>query len=1031
MIKWSDKQLEVINSDDDRILVSASAGSGKTTVMIERILRLLTSGVKISNMLICTFTRASAADMRSKLYVKMSERGLKNQLKELSRADISTIDSFCQRIVTKYFYVLGIDPQFEMLDEGEAAAMQASAVDQAIKHFEGDSDFARLAEILRSGRRDYTLKKAIRAIMNFSGINPETPPTYSYDRCAVSSTINGHIEEQRQKLLKVIEDVFADLDEDVIKAELLSAMTNGNCKVYVKDIRQRKDFAPVFKHLEGRVNEYRSLVDEASQLSGQSESEPFIRALITAAEYAQRVYADEKKKRSMLDFSDLENMMLAILKSDVAPEIRAKYKHIFVDEYQDINPLQESLIQLLARGNKLFMVGDLKQSIYAFRGCEPRIFKQKYDLYEADPSQGRLIKLDMNYRSSPEVISFCNDIFSKVMTGDFGGIDYAKNPMSAAKTTSGYVKMHIVSGKEANDVGGIYSVQNHCGGSLTKVEAEATLVAYRIQELLKKEHDGVPISFQDIAILTRGFSTLERLVIQKLREINVPVSLVEKAYYLTRPETGQLINYLRLIDNRLDDNAMALSMLSPFGGFNENELAEIKLAGNGAFHACVIEAAKNNQKVKEFFDRLDRYYLLSLSVGVDELVNTIVSECAYFNYAYKLGEDAAEVLDRFLEFVGSCPAKGSLSACLRFIDEHQPYTELSGDDNSVKLMTIHKSKGLEFRYVFVIGLGESFNLRDMSAQIFVSSAVAMPVYADHQAKNSDLRFLSALLQRKKQLEEELRILYVALTRAEYGLELFATRSESDTHISAYELSPRAVDFSECTSALKWLAPKVFLAEKYDISDIEIEAAPPVRVLFGKSDEGVVKDLREYFDFVPQKNAPSKSYVSKLAHQEDESEEPAVYLTQEEDHSGDALQRGNAYHHAMELIDFSCPDLSLIPPSELALVDKDKLLCAAGKMAGFKGEIYKEKPFMLKLSALEAGVDGSGYVLVQGVIDLLVIDGDEATVIDYKTGKAHGAFEEGYFRQVNLYALAVERLLKKKVTKKLLYYFDSKKFVEVR
>ncbi|MBR2970677.1 MAG: UvrD-helicase domain-containing protein [Clostridia bacterium] len=1031
MIDWSEKQREVINSDDDRILVSASAGSGKTTVMIERVLRLLASGVKISNMLICTFTRASAADMRSKLYVKMSERGLKNQLKELSRADISTIDSFCQRIVTKYFYVLGIDPQFEMLDEGEASAMQAAAVEQAIKHSLNDEAFARLAEILRSGRRDYALKKAIRAIMNFSSINPETLPAYAYDESAVESTIKGYVEAQRQSLLNVIEDVFADLDEDVVKAELLSAMTNGDCKIVAGDIKENKAFMPVFKHLAGRVDDYHSLVEETRSLRKQGESEPFIRALIVAAEFAQRVYAEEKKKRSMLDFSDLENMTLDILKSDVADEIRAKYTHIFVDEYQDINPLQESLIQLLAKGNKLFMVGDLKQSIYAFRGCEPRIFKEKYDLFEADPSQGRLIKLDTNYRSAPEVISFCNDVFGKVMTSDFGGIDYAQNPMTAAKTTCGYVKMHIVSGKESNDVGGIYSVQNHCGGGLTKVEAEATLVAYRIQELLKKEHDGVPISFQDIVILTRGFSTLERLVVKKLREINVPVSLVEKAYFLTRPETGQLISYLRLIDNRLDDNAMALSMLSPLGGFNENELAEIKLASSGAFHACVIEAAKTNDKVKAFFDRLDRYYQLSLSVGADELVNTIVSECAYFNYAFKLGEDAAEVLDRFLEFVGGCPAKGSLSACLRFIDEHEPYTELSGDENSVKLMTIHKSKGREFRYVFVIGLGESFNFRDLTPQIFVSSAVAMPVYADHKANNSDLRFLSVLTQRKKQLEEELRILYVALTRAEYALELFATRSESDTHISAYELNPRAVDFSECTSALKWLAPKVFLAEKYDIADIVIEAAQPVKVLFGKSDEGVVKKLREYFDFVPQKNAPSKSYVSKLAHQEDENDEPAVYLTQEEDHSGEALQRGNAYHHAMELIDFSCPDLSLIPPSELALVDKDKLLCAASKMAQFKGELHKEKPFMIKLSALEAGVDGSGYVLVQGVIDLLVIDGDEATVIDYKTGKAHGAFEEGYFKQVNLYALAVERLLKKRVTKKLLYYFDSKKFVEVK
>lgn len=1024
MIEWSTEQKDVINADDSRLLVSASAGSGKTTVMIERIARLVKDGVKLSNMLICTFTKASAADMRLKLQRKLAAMGLKSDIKDLPRADISTIDSFCQRLVSRYFYVIGVDSQFEVLEDSESRAMKRDAIERVISSNE-DGDFADLCNVLRSGREHYTLKEAIMSIINSRAVNPDFPISYDYDEEKTRAAIEAHVLSERNKIENAIEKLFEVMDEPQAKAELLTALMTCDGKIKIKLKEENEFYEPCCDYLKERIKKFIELKEKVDALMPQRKSHRFIEALLKAADKAWELYAAEKYRRASVDFADLESMALSILRSDAASEIQAKYKYVFVDEYQDINPLQESIIQLVANKSNLFMVGDLKQSIYAFRGCAPEIFKAKYDRYSSGDG-GRVINLDTNYRSNKKIIEFVNSVFGEIMTDEFGGVDYKNNPMTANKDGEGYVKLHIVEDGEVEPPSGIYSVKNHEAKNLGSAEAEATLIVYRIVELLKSSHNGKPVSFGDIALLTRSMGELEKLVVEKLRSINVPVSLNEDAYYLYRPETGQLINFLRLIDNRRDDKAMAISMLSPLGGFSENELAGIRLNGSGKFYECVLAAAETDDKIKAFIEKLDRYYELSLTAGVDELADTIVSECGYFNYAFGLGDDAAEVLDKFLEFLGSCPYKNSLRTCLKFIDEHNPFVELTGDEQSVKLMTIHKSKGLEFKYVFVIGLGDRPNIDDIKKHVVIDKNISMNVYEDHAVYNSDLRFLMSLSALKKSREEDLRILYVAFTRAEEGLELFGTVPKTDKMLPAYVVQPSKgiVDLTETGTALKWLAAHIYSAHRYDLNDIVVVDAEPRQVVFSDADEEIVGALRDYFAFTPPVGAPAKSYVSKLAHADDE---PAVYIV-EEPSEGNALERGNAYHKAMEVIDFSEPNIDMV--DDIDLIDKNKLLAAAKNMRRFDGKIYKEKPFMLKLSAKDAGLSGKGDVLVQGVIDLLIINGDEATIVDYKTGAIHGSFEQGYFKQVNLYALAVERLLGKKVVGKYLYYFDAEAFVEI-
>ncbi len=1025
-IKWSENQRKIIMSNDKRILVSASAGSGKTTVMIARILRLILEGHKLSNMLICTFTRAAAADMRSKLYKELVDfyhngkcdkakaELVKNALKELSAADISTIDSFCQHLVGKYFYLIGVDPQFEVV-AGDSYIMQKRAIENAVSEMSGEA-FDKLRTILRAKHSDAALSDAIMSIMEYDSINL-SPVSNRYDGDEIKRATDELTEGERQKIMRSIDLLFKG-DDFGKRKELCEYLATG-----------KKNFTPLVKgcpvntgieYLKDRIEKFYKLKATVSELKPQSQSEQLIQALLDAAALSKRLYSEEKQRKNQVDFADLERYALDILLSG-EKEVRSKYKYVFVDEYQDINPLQERLITELSLDADLFMVGDLKQSIYAFRGCEPRFFKEKYESFTVG-SGGTAFDLDVNYRSGKAIISFVNEVFVPVMKREFGGTDYAKNPMVACSDKEGSATLHVIKGSiKSEELHGVYSVKDHDMSKMSKNKAECIEVARRVKELVEKGAD-----FCDIAILSRKLTAPVFQLAELLLDMGVPVSIGESAYFLQRPETGQLIAFLQLIDSHMDDRALAVSMLSPLGGFNENELGKIRLGRSGSFYECALKAASSDEKVRAFFDKLDRYTALSQKVGADELCAAIVSECGYFNYAFSLGEAAAEVLDKFLEYLGGVPVKSSLYATLRYIEEHNPFVELSGEANAVRIMTVHKSKGLEFKHVLAVGLN-SFNDVDLHMSICASDHLIMNVFDARAEYLSDAMLLYRMRQKQKRFEEELRILYVALTRAKESLDVFVTLPGKDNMIDAYaDCGPDIIDFASVTAPSRWLVAALPNAVYRDIAQIEVEKAEPRNVLIAKADEELAAELKNYFDFAAPPAAPAKSYVSKLAHSDDE---PAVVMFTEDHLEGDARERGNAYHRALENIDFASPDLAAVSNGDLKLIDTDKLLDAARNMSGLKGSVYKEKPFMLRLEAKQLGYDG-GFVLVQGVIDLLVIDGDEATIVDYKTGAMHGSYEKGYFKQVNLYATAVERLLGKKVKAKYLYYIDERAFVEV-
>lgn len=1010
---FSQKQLKVIDSESNRILVSASAGSGKTTVMIERIATLLIDNkCKTDEILVCTFTKSSAADMRAKLYVKLFSSGHKEMLADLVRADISTIDSFCQKTVKRYFFELGIDPEFEVIDEDESVTGLGEALNSVIKQ---NADISAACELM-SGRSGQTFKDIVTDVCKKMRSTGDMQQKFEYD-VSVQSKIDESFAERKKKLIRRAEILRCDGLEKYADI-FVEALEQGTFLPTIRCAGLSTDRAACVNVLKVDVKDYLEEFNKAKDLRRQECG--YLDLIYDTARKAIAEYDEAKRKADKLDFADLELLMYKLLDTDAVFELRKKYKYIFVDEYQDINPLQEKIISAIAKESNLFMVGDLKQSIYAFRGCDPRIFKAKYDRYKAT-GEGEVIDLDDNYRSSEAIISAVNTVFNELMTADFGGIDYAKNPMRAVNEGKGEVIFNVVEPQSKTvDLPRVYSVKNHDCFKESDSIAEATAAVNLIVELIGKE--GGKECYGDIAVLSRnGDAPVTNEMMRMLKELNIPFSVKDKKYYAKDAVVGQLVAYMRIIDNFLDDKSLAVAMLSVIGGFSEDELADIKLHGGKQFCESVLQS--RDEKVMRFVGKVNEYRKLKATCTASEIANIIVSENGYFNYAYSYGDDCAELLDRFLGYLASLKNKDLYSA-LRTLDKSNAYAESGEKGNTVKFMTIHKSKGLEFKYVLIVGLSGSFNTDDLGKRMIGDG---MCLYENHETVDTDMRFAEAIALKKQLLEENMRVLYVAMTRAKKGLYLFASVKKEHDVVTAYESQWQngIVDLSLSKCYYDWLSP--IFVHKRKIKDVE----PLINdntVIDGEADERLVKMLKAYFDMPFPTYAPSKSYVSLIAHAGDEETlAPPTPLYSDED----AFERGNAYHRTMQLIDFDNPDFSAVSPSDLKLIDKQRILAAAQNMRVFSGEIYKEQPFMIKKNGAEIGLDGEGEVLVQGVIDLLVIDGDNAVVVDYKTGRPHSRFEAGYFKQVELYAEAVQKLLNKKVTAKFLYYFATDSFVEVK
>ena len=997
---WTAAQKEAIFSPAKTLLTAASAGSGKTSVMLERVAALLERGEKLQNMLIVTFTVNAAAEMKNRLLKLLEERGKDFRREDIFLADIGTLHSFCKNLISRFFYKLGIDPGFIVAEEAETNGFKDAAADSVLsKYFEsGDEVFCGLADFLAIGnRRDAALKRTIRAVYEFSHNSAEPGEWLK----------NAHKQ--------------AESSPDACDAKLA----------------------------------------------------PFIKKLAEAALLFSKKYDELKTAEARADFIDLERLALKLLDDpEVSAYVRDKYKYVFVDEYQDINPKQEAVIVKAAGDNSLFMVGDAKQSIYGFRSCDPSIFTGKAQ----DTAKNTVVMLNDNFRSRPEILKFCDDVFTELMTAESCGIDYAGTSVFRA-------------GAEFETVSDFPAVSCRFIGDGNAAD-EARAIADTVTRLLgekiyiPKEKTSRAVGYGDIVILmsvVRG--KYSRAVYKELVRLGLPVKSEISLNPFGLPEAKLLIDFLRVIDNPLQDIPLAAVMRSVFFKFTDNQLAEIRRAfpAEDCFHSCVMKAGQWDMfhdtqgrepcprdtalysKVNLFLAELRRLKAVADGVAAARLLEIICRDYNYEN-AVASGASGAETAGEIESFIGRVRADRRCLTLGGFIaafdggggggDGAEP---AAGGTNCLRLSTIHHAKGMEFPVVILAGAGIQFTDRNIGRDIVFDKDSGIAVKTKDAAERKDKKgvfYRTAAKLFEAECMEKQRLLYVALTRAQNHLIVTGT----------YKAKKSLLSF------LDWL--KMFPSEvcEYSCGQAGEQAgagdAETGKAVFGKPD-------KEYLDaytaapetaypYAAAAKAPFKTTATKLSEGQrpvnsghaachgDTVPDPVCRETCPPDpaavrqhfNTEGSREKGTVYHTLLKYINPGALTQNevvaeigrlikegLLSQSGAGMIDADRaaacMSSALWERARRAQEFWRERDFLYLMEG------GGAETLVQGTIDLMFREGDGLVIADYKMSSLpDGEVAARYKTQLDIYAAAAESISGVPVKEKLLFLLNRGKAITI-
>ena len=1109
--KLTPMQEKAINHGKGNALVSASAGSGKTFVVIERIIRLIIEeGVGVDEILAVTFTKLAAQEMKDKLrsaltkkYLQEGDSRLKEQLDLVSSSDISTIHSFCSKLIKKYFYVLGVDYLSRVVDESEKKALEERAVNELFERLYDlhDEDFLSLIPSFSSGRTDSGLKSVVKSLYDYAesegGIDKVEEKTLSTYKNAFT-LIKREYKPELELTARVYGNLFGDLSEkfseDLVRREYAEKLKN-----YCNELLLSTDYFDFFERnigfsttlpsgkskqpdeqaqLKVVVDGFRNAIKEPIEVFSVSKtvreervlsSEQTVKKLINLVRLYGEEYKKIKREENAVDFNDLEKLALALLQDQsVQSEVRNTYKYVFVDEYQDVNAVQEEIINLISKDNA-FLVGDSKQSIYAFRGCNPSYFKQKYDRFTR--GEGTAIPLDNNFRSAKNIIDAVNGIFSPIMKEDFGGTDYKNNPMvygGGYLDFDGKAEIHQILKPEKEEIAeierGVYSVKNSTESKKkAELSAEAKLVIKLAMDTLGKPYYDVKeknetkrykqVGFGDICILLRsvgGGSKLAEEIVTGLSSMGIPVTSSVKKTIESYPEIKVLVNLIKLLSCADRDVPLATVMIHLFG-FSENELSTVRtLGGTGrdvSFYNCVHKVAneKSNlgSRIKKFLAWLDDKRLIAEFLSVQEVVNGIVKETGYLAkiLASPYGKQRLKRIERFLsegtvngKALKVCEFESHLDSAL----EDMAVLESSGED-TVKVMTMHASKGLEYPVVIIAGTSKSFNNADRRGSVISMRdfGVAVKSYNQDNMTVSE-NTVRALLKRRLKKEsavEELRLFYVALTRAKCYLHVIVNGKDVKSQNDLTEANRMSDFLLNGTTPVTIYNPQDILLDDR-LEGVTVAGAPKTESYINE----IVNNLSYRYPYENEIEIPVKSSVSDVNSGGDE------YYKRTDLFGDSSSEKGTAYHKFFELIDFynynGKSDLEyfvsqgLMSEGDASHIDVDKV----GRVLSLKlfedikdHALYKERKFCQLVPASKLlSREVSGSVLIQGILDLVAVKGGEAVLIDYKISTIESDVDlvKAYKTQLELYGYALEKILGVKLKGKYIVNVLQEKVITV-
>lgn len=1047
-MEWTTEQKQVIELRDRDILVSAAAGSGKTAVLVERIIRRVSDPVNsldIDRLLVVTFTKAAAAEMRERIRAAIDAEveqhpdnaHLRRQSALIHNAMITTIDSFCLFVVRNHFEEIDLDPNFRIADEGEIRLLEQDVLEQVFEeNYRNESEaFLALIAAYAGKRNDSAVQEMVAKIYHMSLSSPWPKEwiqglTKPYHVTTVEELLQTEmLQDIAEHAMLLLCDLCAQLtnarelsnkpdgpqayaktlDADLLQFEPVKTL-NGYADVraflehlsfgklsairnFTGDVAKKEAVmairGAVKKEVEALKKNYFSM-ELSALLQQQQRLLPFLEELVRLAQEYTIAMQEAKRKKRVVDFSDIEHFALRILVDETtkqprhtAEEFRQHFAEIMIDEYQDSNQVQEEIMRAISKetdgGHNLFMVGDVKQSIYRFRLARPELFMEKYAKFSTEESKQQRIDLHKNFRSRRQVLSFCNDIFYKIMSPDMGRVAYDKD--AALNYGSGEYEENtpgmepellLLDTREE-----LLSQQN----KLTNGQLEAHLIATKIMNLMKhhqvtdkKTKTLRPVKYSDIVILLRSLKDYGTDIMQVLNGMGIPAYVESSTGYFSATEVQTVLALLRILDNPYQDIPMAAVLRSPIVGLDEEELAQIRVEEADVSFAEAAFHAMQHATEGELYTFCQMYQDLRnrQDLPIHELLQKILQLTGYGNYVAALpgGERRAANLSMLVEKAIDYEKTSyrGLFHFLRYIDKLQKYEVDFGEADTtgenadvVRIMTIHKSKGLEFPVVFVSGLGRRLNQMDANDRLVVHPDLGLGISeisgTPKVKKNSIFRAEIADRIRRENLGEELRVLYVALTRAKEKLILTGLVKEADKTFSSYTgnvIEGKPISYGQrakAASYLDWILPAMIsYPDKYTLSTVpaeqivweEVQKAAEQKEDYkellshiAQADETLVEEYKQQFSYQypyrSEAGKKSKYSVSELKHAsmvlqydrtEGEAEVPE-FLQEERDiyipdfarssvdkemESAPAenigAMRGTAVHRVMECLDFA-------------------------------------------------------------------------------------------------------------------------------
>lgn len=1175
-VKWTEEQQQAINEKGANILVAAAAGSGKTAVLVERIInKVINEKIDIDRILVVTFTSAAASEIRERIleaiYKKLEENpedtNLQKQINLINKANISTIHSFCLDVIRNNFYELDISSNFRVADTTEIELMKYEVLDELFeeKYLSNDKDFEDLINIYTGYRGDEGLQNLVLNIYKFIQSSP-FPEKWLNDKVNLfkntnqdfaqtiwGKTILENIEEELTEGIMQLQNILKDMkkidelskftkiiQEDIYNLEDILRYTNSwdntltkiNNLVWQKWPTDKKitiDLKEQAKEVRNKVKEIinKSIKKKIAYDSIQA-NEDINEMHVTLTKLKNLLvefmfkFASKKKEKNVVDFNDIEHFALKILigengeATELAKKYREKFQEIAIDEYQDSNLVQEQILTSISKGNNIFMVGDVKQSIYKFRQARPELFLEKYKNYNlkqeiSGNSLGLKIQLFKNFRSRENILNITNLVFQNIMSEKVGEIEY--NEKEYLNYSAGYkepeentdyagkTELHIIDLKEKEEIF-INDEEIDEKIEVEKIEnsvLEAKFVAKKINELLNsnymvfdKEQGYRKITPKDIIILLRATTNIAPIYEKELADLNLPVFSDSSSQYLDTMEIQIIVSILKIINNPIQDIPLVTVLRSPIFAFTDNDLISIRLTDKScSFYESMIKARlvvneQLNSKIDNVIYYLEKWKQEEKYLPLDELIWQIYVDTNLINIVGLMPNGAIRQANLKMLFEKAKQFENaSFKGLFNFINFIDRLKNNNGDlssakligenENVIRIMSIHKSKGLEFPVVFLCGTGKSFNMRDLNEDILLHQDMGIgPKLIDFERRIEYDTLAKEAIKLKIKLEtlsEEQRILYVALTRAKEKLIITGISKDLEKDfkqkrelLQIYNENMNIIDYKlvkKYKTYLDWLE-LVYLKNENKITDIATlytyTKTDLEKELNNKEQEKLnnikekifenTKDLKDTenikeilnwkYRYKKSSEIPTKTAVTRLQAEEDKK----IELTEIPKFMGKEkkitpAEKGTLMHlciqrlnekqtYTKETIKQMIQSLVLkeiITTTEADAINIDTLYkytkSALWNDLSKAKEIHKEQPFYINIPAKEIyeNIETDENILVQGIIDLYYISEDNKLIlIDYKTDYVKKPEEliNKYKTQLSIYKKALENSLNRRV-----------------